>query len=326
MFAVFVSLLATLPEPAPPVIAQAADDATPEFTFAIVGAKVFDGEAFLPEQDVWVENGLVRGVGQKLDLPADLPRIGGNGRTLVPGLIDGHVHTFGSTLNDAVRFGVTTVLDQFTDPRLAASKRAARDTLARGNEADLFSAGMLATAASGHGTQYGIPVEPLDGPDDAPAWVRARKAEGSDWIKIVHEDCSTFGRDIATLDRDTIGALISAAHEEGLRAVVHVSTLAHALEAAALGADGLVHVWRDAIIDDLGGRAHRRFGCVRRPNAVGQRFHRQRCDGVGTDRGRRRHAAVGHAAPDNGQPFLRRERRDDLECRRRSDRERAPPA
>ncbi len=251
MFAVFVSLLATLPKPAPPVIAQAADDATPEFTFAIVGVKVFDGEAFLPEQDVWVENGRVRDVGQKLDLPADLPRIGGIGRTLVPGLIDGHVHTFGSTLNDAVRFGVTTVLDQFTDPRLAASKRAARDTLARGNEADLFSAGMLATAASGHGTQYGIPVEPLDGPDDAPAWVRARKAEGSDWIKIVHEDGSTFGRDIATLDRDTIGALISAAHEEGLRAVVHVSTLEHALEAAALGADGLVHVWRDAIIDDL---------------------------------------------------------------------------
>ena len=33
-------------------------------------------------------------------------------------------------------------------------------------------------------------------------------------------------------------------------AVVHVSTLEHALEAAALGADG--HVWGDAIVDDLG--------------------------------------------------------------------------
>ena len=251
MFAVFVSVLMVLPEPAPPVAAESAGDATPEISFAIVGVKVFDGEAFRPEQDVWVEDGRIRRTGRGLDLPADLARVDGRGRTLVPGLIDGHVHTFGGTLNDAVRFGVTTVLDQFADPQLAASKRAARDTLDRGNEADLFSAGMLATAAGGHGTQFGIPVEPVGGPDDASAWVRARKAEGSDWIKIIHEDGSTFGMDIATLDRDTIGALIAAAHDEGLRAVVHVSTLEHALEAVALGADGLVHVWGDAIIEDV---------------------------------------------------------------------------
>ena len=250
MFAVFVSVLMVLPEPASPVAAESAGDAPPEISFAIVGVKVFDGEAFRPEQDVWVEDGRIRRVGRGLDLPADLARVDGRGRTLVPGLIDGHVHTLGGTLNDAVRFGVTTVLDQFADPQLAASKRAARDTLDRGNEADLFSAGMLATAAGGHGTQFGIPVEPLGDPDDAPAWVRARKAEGSDWIKIIHEDGSTFGMDIATLDRHTIGALIAAAHDEGLRAVVHVSTLEHALEAVELGADGLVHVWSDALIDE----------------------------------------------------------------------------
>ena len=250
MFAVFVSVLMVLPEPAPSVAAESAGDALPEISFAIVGVKVFDGEAFQPEQDVWVEDGRIRRVGRGLDLPADLARVNGRGRTLVPGLIDGHVHTFGGTLNDAVRFGVTTVLDQFADPQLAASKRAARDTLDRGNEADLFSAGMLATATGGHGTQFGISVESLGGPDDAPAWVRARKAEGSDWIKIIHEDGSTLGMDIATLDRHTIGALIAAAHDEGLRAVVHVSTLEHALEAVELGADGLVHVWSDALIDE----------------------------------------------------------------------------
>ncbi len=250
MFAVFVSVLMVLPEPAPPVAAESAGDATPEISFAIVGVKVFDGEAFRPEQDVWVEDGRIRRTGRGLDLPADLARVDGRGRTLVPGLIDGHVHTFGGTLNDAVRFGVTTVLDQFADPQLAASKRAARDTLDRGNEADLFSAGMLATAAGGHGTQFGIPVEPVGGPDDASAWVRARKAEGSDWIKIIHEDGSTFGMDIATLDRHTIGAIIATAHDEDLRAVVHVSTLEHALEAVELGADGLVHVWSDALIDE----------------------------------------------------------------------------
>ena len=252
VFAVFMGVLIALPAPDPATSAETAEDTPPAFTFAIVGVKVFDGEAFLPERDVWVEGGRFRLIGRELDLPTDLARVDGNGRTLVPGFVDAHVHTFGGTLNDAVRFGVTTVLDQFTDPRLAASKRAARDTLTPGNEADLFSAGMLATAAGGHGTQYGTPVEPVGGPDDAAAWVRARKAEGSDWIKIIHEDGSTFGQDIATLDRDTIGALVAAAHEVGLRAVVHVSTLEDALEAVALGADGLVHVWTDAIIDDVG--------------------------------------------------------------------------
>ena len=248
--AVFVTVLMVLPEPAPRAAAEADDAAPPAENFAIVGALLFDGEAFHRETDVWVEHGRIRSVGRGLNLPADLARVDGRGRTLLPGLIDGHVHTFGSTLNDAVRFGVTTVLDQFTDPQLVTAKRAARESLAPGNEADLFSAGQLATAAGGHGTQYGIPVETLSGPDDAPAWVRARKAEGSDWIKIVHEDGGAVGRDIRMLDRDTIAALIAAAHDEELRAVVHVTRLEHALQAVEFGADGLAHVWGDVLIDD----------------------------------------------------------------------------
>ena len=249
VFAVFVGVLMALPEPVPPP--GVADAALPEVSFAIVGVRVFDGKAFRPEQDVWIEDGRIRRVGEELDLPEDLPRVDGSGRTLTPGLIDGHVHTWGSTLNDAVRFGVTTVLDQFMDPELAASKRPAREDLARTDEADLYSAGMLATAAGGHGTQYSqfVSVQTLDGPDEAPAWVRARKAEGSDWIKIVYEDGSAYGLSFASLERDTVGALVAAAHDEGLRAVVHVSTLQHALDAVALGADGLVHVWGDEIVD-----------------------------------------------------------------------------
>ena len=249
---VFVGTLMALPEPEAPGGAAATGgqgDAIPEGTFAVTGATVFDGERFLADHDVRVEDGLIRAVGTALDIPEGVARVDGRGRTLVPGLIDAHVHTFGTTLNDAVRFGVTSVLDQFTDPALAASKRAARETVARGDEADLFTAGMLATAAGGHGTQFGIAVEPVSGPADAVAWVAARKAEGSDWIKIVYEDGSPY-MDIPSLEPETIGALIAAAHAEGLLAVVHVSKLAHALEAVDLGADGLVHVWGDAVADE----------------------------------------------------------------------------
>ena len=245
---VFVGTLLALPEPAAPG-QPVRGDAVPEGTFAVVGATVFDGETYLPDRDVWVEDGRIRAVGPTLEIPEGVARVDGRGRTLAPGLIDAHVHTFGTTLNDAVRFGVTSVLDQFTDPALAASKRAARETLGRGDEADLFTAGMLATAAGGHGTQFGLAVEPVSGPADAAEWVRARKAEGSDWIKIVYEDGSPY-MDIPSLDPETIGALIAAAHAEGLLAVVHVSKLAHALEAVDLGADGLVHVWGDAVVDE----------------------------------------------------------------------------
>ena len=244
---VFVGTLMALPEPSAP--GQGAADEMPEGSFAVIGASVFDGETFRTDHDVWVEDGRIRAVGAALEIPDDVSRVDGSGRTLLPGLIDAHVHTFGTTLNDAVRFGVTTVLDQFTDPALAASKRSARETLERGDEADLFTAGMLATADGGHGTQFGIPVEPVRGPADAAAWVAARKAEGSDWIKIVYEDGSPY-MDIPSLDPETIGALIAAAHTEGLLAVVHVSKLAHALEAVDLGADGLVHVWGDTVVDE----------------------------------------------------------------------------
>ncbi len=243
----FVAALATLPVPDS---AAARGQETPEENFAIVDVTLFDGEAFGRNQDVWIEDGRVRALGPRLRLPEDLPRVDGRGQTLLPGLIDGHVHTFGGTLGDAVRFGVTSVLDQFTDPALLAGARTARDEIARTTEADLFSAGMLATAPGGHGTQFGLAVEPLTDPANAAAWVRTRKEEGSDWIKIVSEDGGAYGGEIPSLGRETIGALIAAAHAEGLRAVVHVSALEPALDAVSLGADGLVHVWIDAVISE----------------------------------------------------------------------------
>ena len=245
--AVFVGLLLVLPVPER---ADPPGGPLPETNFAVVDVTVFDGEEFRPHRDVRVEDGRIRAVGQRLRLPDDLPRVDGRGHTLLPGLIDAHTHTYGMVLNDSLRFGVTTVFDQFTQPSLAAAKRPARESLARTDEADLFSAGNLATAPGGHGTQFGVPVETLTSPEEAPDFVAARKEEGADWIKIVWEDGSTFGADIPTLDRETIAAAIEAAHAEELLAVIHVSTLEHSLAALDMGIDGLVHVWGDEVISE----------------------------------------------------------------------------
>ena len=90
--AVFVGVLMTLPVPEP---ADPPGGPLPETNFAVVDVTVFDGEEFLPHRDVWVEEGRIRAVGQRLNLPDGLPRVDGRGYTLLPGLIDAHAHSFG---------------------------------------------------------------------------------------------------------------------------------------------------------------------------------------------------------------------------------------
>jgi imidazolonepropionase-like amidohydrolase len=168
--------------------------------------------------------------------------------TLLPGLIDAHTHVFGDALEEALVFGVTTELDMFTEPRLAASLRAEqRQPGGAAGRADLFSAGVLATAPGGHGTEYGVPIPTLTRADSAQAWVDARVEEGSDYIKIVYDDGALFGLDWPTLDYATMEAVVDAAHGHGKLAVVHVSTASQALDAIRAGADGLVHLFTDTL-------------------------------------------------------------------------------
>lgn len=215
----------------------------------IDNARVFDGERVLASADVLVEHGLIVAVAERLDHPAGAIVVDGSGATLMPGLIDAHTHTWGDAQADALRFGVTTELDMFTDPDFAAAMRPARsDPSSPADRADLWSAGMLATVEGGHGTQFGLPMQTLSGPEDASGWVAERAAEGADYIKIVYAPEQLHGF-MPSLDRDTMAALVDAAHARGLQAVVHVGTSGEAAEAIAAGADGLVHVFTDEPAD-----------------------------------------------------------------------------
>ncbi len=263
-------LTMTLLMPTPEITAEASQESaetnSDSTSFAVVNARVFDGERTHPKATVWVENGHIQAMGPDLELPDDLERVDGSGHTLMPGLLDAHVHTWGSSRADAVRFGVTTVLDQFTSPTELQKARKHRDGTGDAGLADLFSAGYLATVDGGHGTQFGMPVPQVASPEAADAWVKARKEEGSDWIKIVVEP--GWGQSLPTLDPPTIAALIDAAHRQGLKAVVHASLLDDALRVAELGADGLVHVWRDREIDDAELETLKRSGIFVVPTLV----------------------------------------------------------
>ncbi len=214
--------------------------------FVVRNALVFDGHKSLGQSDVWVENGKIKAVGKNLKVPSDIRVVDGSGDTLLPGLIDSHTHAWGTALKDAEIFGVTTELDMFTDVKYVQQTK---KELAEGKDldlADLRSAGTLATAPGGHGTEYGIQIPTLSSPSEAQAWVDARVAEGSDYIKIVVDDASAYGNHRPTLDRQTLKALIDAAHKRGKLAVVHIGKQEDARAAIEAGADGLAHLFADS--------------------------------------------------------------------------------
>ncbi len=251
---------------APAATTAAVGEATPPAgaaSFVVRGALVFDGTRSLGVADVLVAGGKIAAVGRSLTAPPGTPEVPGAGRTLLPGLIDSHTHAWSEdALRQALMLGVTTELDMGTVARWAAQVKAAQAAGGDMDLADLRSAGTMATVPGGHGTEYGFENPTLTRPDQAPAWVDARLAEGSDYIKIIIEDGAITGRPLPTLDAATVAALVAAAHQRGKLAVAHVTTLAAARQAIAAGADGLAHLFVDAPPDPGFGRfvaAHHAF-------------------------------------------------------------------
>lgn len=209
--------------------------------------RLFDGKAIHEHRSVLFERGVIVDADFKGTAPAGSRVVKGAGRTLLPGLIDAHTHAFRAQ-ELPVLFGVTTQIDMFTD--VAQMQKAKQEMAQGGNHAraDLFSAGTLVTAPHGHGTQFGLPIPTITGPEQAQAFVDARIAEGSDFIKIVMES----GYGFQSLDLATAKAVIEAAHRRGKLAVVHIGNEKDARAVLEAGADGLVHLFPGTSADARG--------------------------------------------------------------------------
>ena len=237
----FTALLFTLPTP------EAIDEKAERSAVVIENVRYFDGDGIVGPTRLVVEEGRIASIGASSPLPDDVMYIDGDGLTALPGLIDAHVHSYGSSQRDAVRFGVTTVIDMFTDPANLIGAREARESYEATSDAALFSAGMLATVDGGHGTQFPVQVDTLQGPAQATTWVAARLAEGSDFIKLVY---MPEWQGHPSLDLATASAVIDAAHDAGVQAVAHIASQASARELLDAGIDGFVHVFADTTVDD----------------------------------------------------------------------------
>jgi len=217
----------------------------------ISGARVFDGTDALGVATVSVEGGVIAAVRADTDEGGE---VDGRGLTLLPGLIDAHVHLRGAgNLGQDLRHGVTTVLDMFSaPPQFTAVLR--RRAASRADEADLRSAGLMAGAVDGWPAVM-LPPDPsgwripgLAGPEDAERFVADRLREGSDFLKIFVENRGDVSR--PTLDPETVAALCAAARRRGLRTVAHAPTRWAARTARAAGVDVLTHVPLDGPLDE----------------------------------------------------------------------------
>jgi imidazolonepropionase-like amidohydrolase len=210
----------------------------------IVNARVFDGARLRGWTSVRFANGIVTDCATGSAAQDGDEVIDAEGGTILPGLIDSHVHLLPGALAQALIFGVTTALDMFSKADVVAVAK--QQAGARSDVADVRSAVIGATAPGGHPSMMYSPFPTLSGPEQAEQFVAERVAEGSDYLKIFS---GTAGR-WPSLDLDTITALTVAGHSRGLVVIAHISSVAGVREVVSAGVDVVAHVPVDGELDE----------------------------------------------------------------------------
>jgi imidazolonepropionase-like amidohydrolase len=248
--------------------------------FALMNARVIDGESASPRvgTSVLVDGGRIAAVGPALELADDVVRIDATGKTVLPGLIDAHIHlaVWGQNLLEnrakTVPYLVARTVNGMREVLSAGCTgvrdcggldAGLRDAVADG----LIDGPRIATSVTiisptdglidpvtpqgiSSPTLGSIPSPVCDGPDAVRAKVREVIRAGADFVKIatsggvssprVHPRRQLFSR-------EEVMAAVDEAHTAGVRVACHAiggPGLRMAIEA---GVDSIEH---GALLDD----------------------------------------------------------------------------
>lgn len=200
---------------------------------AITNVRVFGSGGLGEPTTVVIEGGIISDDSSAEDALV----IDAAGGTLLPGLIDTHVHARNrGQLEAAADAGVTTLIDLGSaDLELLRSLQ---------NLPGLPSLRSSGRSASGPGSVFiekmGMPVSSgVDGPSDAERFIRERKAEGSEFIKILIEDPKFPGT--KPLSTETVAAIVRAAHDAEFLTIAHVVSAFTLRSALNAGVDVITH-------------------------------------------------------------------------------------
>ena len=213
---------------------------------AIVGARLIDGGDTAPIEDavIVIEGTRIRAAGPRSHTP--VPKGGeivdGIGKTVIPGLVDVHVHYFGdragmeSGLRAQLYYGVTTVrsIGGDTDEHLAAIQdlRAGKIPGPR-----LYTAGRALTHPDGH-PMARRPVNP----DEGRAQVRELAAQKVDFIKLWVD--SIYGT-LPKISPEVRAAIVEEAARHHIPVVAHIRDEEDVYRLAELGVNDFLHTVRD---------------------------------------------------------------------------------
>ncbi len=262
------------------IIKKTAEPKAPRH-IALTAAHLFDGKSdtLLENATVLIEGNHIVAVGKDLQIPADAQRIDLGDATLMPGLIDAHVHLTGQFSEDFARDVVEQLLRTSAEQSLIA-RTYARRTLAAGftTVRDLGSSDHIAmalrnaidkgladgprmlVAGYGIGTRGGHadgPPIPTDrapprrpetgvcaGADQCREAVRWQLKFGADVIKLAPSGgvlSLSDPVDVPQLTPDETWAIIDEAHAWHRKAAAHCHGDAAAKMAIAAGVDSIEH-------------------------------------------------------------------------------------
>jgi len=215
----------------------------------ITNGTIIDGTGAAPIRDggVVVRGSRIFAVGPVADLaiPRNVHIIDARGGTIMPGIINSHVHHAASA-DQRRRFleeGVTTVCDlgsPLEELPLFDELDTAGSPVARG-----FFAGPILTAAGGYpdglygttGFNYEVAT-----PEEARGAVRDLVQRGASYIKVAMDPSWNTQDPLPMLDVERSRAIVQAAHELGLPVRMHVIQITHFPSVLDAGVDVVDHM------------------------------------------------------------------------------------
>ncbi len=196
---------------------------------AVVGATVIDGTGADPVETgvVVIEDGRFAAVGpaSEVDIPAGAEVIDAEGKSVMPGIIDGHAHIGGDAASQhrlrlTLQRGITTICSVSANVRGIALRDGIESGQIRG--CARMIAGCIVTPTNGH-----VRFRDADGPWEVRKAVREMVQAGADFIKTAASGGFFSQHEVGNMRNYTLEelvALVDEAHAWMRPVVVHCHT------------------------------------------------------------------------------------------------------